>query len=122
MTVAGMTRARPRVTDWIKHGLIGGILAGIVFAVFEMVVAAAMHGPDALFMPLRPEAAPSAQKTTIGSPPTSSLTTGCSARNGHRCCRLSGRVCVRRRRSTDRGRPRTPTARDAEGRGDRRAP
>jgi hypothetical protein len=38
---------------WLRHGIIGGILAGIVFALFEMVAAAVMMGGEALFMPLR---------------------------------------------------------------------
>lgn len=53
MTAAGMTRSESRLAGWLKHGLIGGIIAGIVFAVFEMVTAAIMDGPNAFFMPLR---------------------------------------------------------------------
>lgn len=53
MTVAGMTQSEPQITGWIKHGLIGGVIAGIVFAAFEMVMAAILDGPNALFMPLR---------------------------------------------------------------------
>ncbi|MBI4493405.1 MAG: hypothetical protein HY690_11510 [Chloroflexi bacterium] len=41
-------------SSWgLQHGILGGIIAGIVFAMFEMVVAAAMMGADAFFMPLR---------------------------------------------------------------------
>lgn len=39
--------------DWIRNGLIGGIVAGIVFAAFEMAVAAILDGMAAIFMPLR---------------------------------------------------------------------
>jgi hypothetical protein len=53
MTVAGMTQAEPGIQGWIRHGVIGGIVAGLVFAAFEMVVAAIMMGADAFFMPLR---------------------------------------------------------------------
>jgi hypothetical protein len=53
MTVAGTTHSEPQITGWIKHGLIGGVIAGIVFAAFEMVVAAILDGPNAFFMPLR---------------------------------------------------------------------
>jgi hypothetical protein len=37
----------------IRQGALGGIVAGIVFALFEMVVSALMIGGDAFFMPLR---------------------------------------------------------------------
>src|SRR5687767_10755830 len=37
----------------IRVGTIGGIVAGLVFAAFEMVASAAMMGMDAFFMPLR---------------------------------------------------------------------
>lgn len=36
-----------------KHGAIGGLLAGVVFALFEMIAAAVMMGMPAFFMPLR---------------------------------------------------------------------
>ena len=39
--------------DWIKYGIFGGIVAGIVFAMFEMITAAVLDGADAFFMPLR---------------------------------------------------------------------
>lgn len=38
---------------WIKHGVIGGVLAGIIFAMFEMIMAVVQMGGDAFFMPLR---------------------------------------------------------------------
>jgi hypothetical protein len=38
---------------WLKHGAIGGLIAGIVFAMFEMIVAALMMGMDAFWMPMR---------------------------------------------------------------------
>lgn len=53
MTAAGLTRSESHLTGWLKHGLIGGIVAGIVFAMFEMVTAAIVDGPSAFFMPLR---------------------------------------------------------------------
>lgn len=37
----------------LRQGAIGGIIAGIVFAAFEMIVGAAMMGPEVFFMPLR---------------------------------------------------------------------
>jgi hypothetical protein len=52
MTATEVTRPEP-LSDWLKHGLIGGIVAGIVFATFEMVTAAVIDGPNAFFMPLR---------------------------------------------------------------------
>lgn len=37
----------------LRQGAIAGIVAGIVFAAFEMIVSASMMGADAFFMPLR---------------------------------------------------------------------
>ena len=37
----------------IKFGALGGLIAGIVFALFEMIVAALMMGGGAFWMPLR---------------------------------------------------------------------
>lgn len=44
---------RPEVSRWIRHGIIGGVLAGLVFAMFEMVMAVVQMGGEAFFMPLR---------------------------------------------------------------------
>ncbi len=41
------------VAGQARRGLIGGILAGIVFAMFEMIAAVVLMGPPAFFMPLR---------------------------------------------------------------------
>jgi hypothetical protein len=38
---------------WVRAGIIGGIVAGIMFAMFEMVMAAVLSGTGAFFMPLR---------------------------------------------------------------------
>ena len=38
---------------WIRHGVIGGAIAGIVFAMFEMIMAVVLDGSRAFFMPLR---------------------------------------------------------------------
>ena len=40
-------------TRWLVHGVVGGIIAGIVFAMFEMIMAAIQMGGEAFFMPLR---------------------------------------------------------------------
>ncbi len=37
----------------IKQGALAGIVAGVVFAAFEMIVSAIMMGAEAFFMPLR---------------------------------------------------------------------
>ena len=37
----------------MRAGLVGGIVAGIVFAMFEMIMAAVLNGTEAFFMPLR---------------------------------------------------------------------
>jgi uncharacterized membrane protein YagU involved in acid resistance len=48
------TPVTPRDIRWgLRHGAIAGIVAGIVFAAFEMVVSAFMMGAEAFFMPLR---------------------------------------------------------------------
>lgn len=44
-------RARPDVGAWVRHGAIGGVIAGIVFALFEMLMAALLKGN--FFGPLR---------------------------------------------------------------------
>ncbi|GLQ54085.1 hypothetical protein [Devosia nitrariae] len=44
---------RAEVPWALTQGVIGGIIAGIVFAAFEMIASAAMMGPEAFFMPLR---------------------------------------------------------------------
>jgi hypothetical protein len=41
--------ARPATRRWVVTGLVGGIIAGIVFAMFEMIVAAIMG--DGFFAP-----------------------------------------------------------------------
>lgn len=38
---------------WAKRGAIGGVIAGIVLAMFSMTMAAVLSGADAFFMPLR---------------------------------------------------------------------
>ncbi len=50
-----IVRAHPgsHIGQWVKHGIIGGVLAGIVFAMFEMVMAVVQMGTDGFFMPLR---------------------------------------------------------------------
>lgn len=46
-------RAQVDALRWVQYGAIGGVIAGIVFAMFEMIVAAIMNGGNAFFMPLR---------------------------------------------------------------------
>lgn len=41
------------VGGWVKVGAVGGLVAGVVFAMFEMIMAAILNGADAFFMPLR---------------------------------------------------------------------
>jgi hypothetical protein len=45
--------ARSEVSWALGQGAIGGIVAGIVFAMFEMIASAVMMGGEAFFMPLR---------------------------------------------------------------------
>ena len=51
-TNLSQSRTAPAVT-WIRAGLVGGAIAGMAFAMFEMLAAALLDGPDAFFMPLR---------------------------------------------------------------------
>jgi uncharacterized membrane protein YagU involved in acid resistance len=46
-------QARADTSDWIKAGALGGLVAGLVFAMFEMIMAAILNSSDAFFMPLR---------------------------------------------------------------------
>lgn len=45
--------SRADVGAWVRYGLLGGIVAGMVFAMFEMVMAVVLDGTDAFFMPMR---------------------------------------------------------------------
>lgn len=45
--------SQPRIENWVKHGIIGGIGAGITYAMFQMIMAAILNGTGAFFMPLR---------------------------------------------------------------------
>jgi uncharacterized membrane protein YagU involved in acid resistance len=38
---------------WVKYGALGGLIAGIVFAMFEMIMAALLNGASAFWNPLR---------------------------------------------------------------------
>jgi uncharacterized membrane protein YagU involved in acid resistance len=44
---------RSEVPWALAQGAIGGVIAGLVFAAFEMIASAAMMGGEAFFMPLR---------------------------------------------------------------------
>jgi len=46
-------QASADVGPWVKQGAVGGVIAGIVFAMFEMIMAAVLGGADTFFMPLR---------------------------------------------------------------------
>jgi hypothetical protein len=45
--------ARRDLGWWAMHGAFGGLIAGLIFAAFEMIMAAALMGAEAFFMPLR---------------------------------------------------------------------
>jgi hypothetical protein len=53
MRPAARTRPRADLGWWLKHGIVGGVLAGITFLVFEMLVVAAMTGASGFWLPLR---------------------------------------------------------------------
>jgi len=48
------TTDRAGLGRWAKHGVIGGLLAGVLFALFEMVMATVQMGSEAFFMPRGP--------------------------------------------------------------------
>lgn len=53
MTTVASRRTTAPTAVWLQWGLVGGIVAGLVFAAFEMLTAVLLDGPDAFFMPLR---------------------------------------------------------------------
>jgi hypothetical protein len=48
-----LTSAHPGLGWWIGQGAIGGVIAGLVFALFETIAATVMEGFGAMFMPIR---------------------------------------------------------------------
>ena len=44
---------RTDVGAWVRFGIVGGVIAGIFFALFEMIMAFVLDGSNAFFMPLR---------------------------------------------------------------------
>ncbi len=53
MATTTFDRARSEPSHWLRYGIAGGIVAGIVFAMFEMMMALVLNGSAAFFMPLR---------------------------------------------------------------------
>jgi hypothetical protein len=53
MSTTIASERRVDVGAWIRYGILGGIVAGIVFALFEMIMAVVLDGTEAFFMPLR---------------------------------------------------------------------
>jgi hypothetical protein len=53
MASTAITAPRTGTSTWVRTGLIGGVVAGIVFAMFEMIMAAVLNGSEAFLMPLR---------------------------------------------------------------------
>jgi len=47
------TRGHTDTGWWLKQGAIGGVIAGVVIAMFEMLATALLNGAAAFFMPLR---------------------------------------------------------------------
>jgi uncharacterized membrane protein YagU involved in acid resistance len=52
MRASAVTPPPPR-RWWARHGLAGGLVAGVSFALFQMTAAAGMHGLTAFLVPLR---------------------------------------------------------------------
>jgi hypothetical protein len=53
MSTTVFTTRTATTSAWVRAGLVGGVIAGIVFAMFEMIMAVVLNGSDAFFMPLR---------------------------------------------------------------------
>ncbi|PZR64906.1 MAG: hypothetical protein DLM71_00975 [Chloroflexi bacterium] len=53
MTTLAGTDRRVDLGAWLRFGILAGIVAGITFAMFEMIMAVVLNGGDAFFMPLR---------------------------------------------------------------------
>lgn len=53
MADSTLSVTRTRSNTWIITSAVAGAVAGIVFAMFEMIMAAVTNGADAFFMPLR---------------------------------------------------------------------
>ncbi len=51
-TLASRWEAR-NAGNWFTNSVLGGIVGGIMFAMFEMVMSAILNGRDAFFVPLR---------------------------------------------------------------------
>jgi hypothetical protein len=51
--VADRVAARGDIFRWIGHGAVGGVLAGVLFIMFQMLIAAFQAGADGFFLPLR---------------------------------------------------------------------
>lgn len=75
MITLAETERRADVGAWLRNGIVAGIAAGIVFAMFEMVMAAALNGADAFFNPLRMIGGIGLGKTALD-PATSVLSAG----------------------------------------------
>ena len=75
MTTAALGARAIETGTWVRVGIIGGIAAGIVFAIFEMIMAAVLNGSDAFFMPLRMIGGIGLGQTALD-PSTSLLTAG----------------------------------------------
>lgn len=77
MSSTTLAATRSRSLGWLLAGVVAGMFAGIVFAMFEMVMAAVMNGADAFFMPLRMISAIGLGTTALD--PSSSLLTAAAA-------------------------------------------
>ncbi len=73
MATAALSTRTIKPATWLRAGIVGGVIAGIAFAMFEMIAAAVLNGGDAFFMPLRMIGAIAVGKSALD--PTSSLVT-----------------------------------------------
>jgi hypothetical protein len=73
MASTAIAAPRTGTSTWVRAGVISGVVAGIAFAMFEMIMAAVLNGSDAFFMPLRMIGAIGVGMSALD--PTSSLLT-----------------------------------------------
>ncbi len=72
-----LTASESRSLSWVVAAAIAGAVAGVAFAMFEMVMAAITDGPEAFFMPLRMIGAIGLGERALD--PTTSLITAAAA-------------------------------------------
>jgi hypothetical protein len=76
--VSDRPSARGDIFRWVGHGAVGGVLAGVLFIMFQMLIAAFQTGAEGFFLPLRAMATLVAGPEAMGAdfPTTRAVVTG----------------------------------------------